>query len=98
MAARKRKIRHDEETRSKIQAAHIIRRMKQCFEGEITLTQQQFSCGKLLLDKVLPDLSAIDMSGDMNISHEDRVADLQRRLELLDAQGLAASIESELKH
>ena len=36
MAVRK-KIRHDDETRAKIQAAQIINRMQSCIMGEITL-------------------------------------------------------------
>lgn len=57
MAARKRKIRHDDETRAKIQAAQIINRMQSCVMGEIALDAQQVSCAKSLLNKVLPDLS-----------------------------------------
>lgn len=65
MAARINKIRHDDETRAKIQAAQIINRFQACVMGEITLDAQQVSCGKALLAKILPDLSAIDHSGDV---------------------------------
>lgn len=61
MAVRK-KIRHDEETRAKIQAAQLINRLHQCAMGEIDLTPAQVSAGKALLDKVLPNLQAVDMS------------------------------------
>lgn len=64
MAARTRKIRHDEETRAKIQAAQIINRMMACLQGEVTLDAQQVSCGKALLNKVLPDLQSTTLSGD----------------------------------
>lgn len=56
--ARKVKIRHDDETRAKIQAAQIINRFQSCLDGKIDLTTQQVTCGKILLNKVLPDLSA----------------------------------------
>lgn len=57
MPARTRKIRHDDETRAKIQAAQIINRMQKCVDGEIALDAQQVSCAKALLNKVLPDLT-----------------------------------------
>lgn len=60
MAARTRKIRHDDETRAKIKAAQIINRFQSCINGEIDLTAQQVSCGKALLDKVLPNLQAVE--------------------------------------
>lgn len=63
MAARATKIRHDDETRAKIQAAQIINRLQKCVMGEITLDAQQVSCAKTLLNKVLPDLQAVQHSG-----------------------------------
>lgn len=62
MAVRK-KIRHDDETRAKIQAAQIINRMHSCVMGEITLDAQQVSCAKALLNKVLPDLATTTLQG-----------------------------------
>ena len=64
MAARTRKIRHDDETRAKIQAAQIITRFHKCIMGEIVLDAQQVSCGKALLAKVLPDLATMKHEGD----------------------------------
>lgn len=66
MAARSTKIRHDEDTRKKIQAAQIINRFQKCINGEIELDAQQVSCGKALLNKILPDLKAVDVSGEMD--------------------------------
>ena len=63
MAARTRKILHDDETRAKIQAAQIINRFQDCLNGNITLDAQQVSVGKALLNKVLPDLSATTLQG-----------------------------------
>lgn len=60
----RKKIRHDDNTRAKIQAAHIIRRFQMCLDGEIELTQTQVTCGKTLLNKVLPDLQATTIMGD----------------------------------
>lgn len=63
MAARTQKIRHDDETRSKIQAALIINRMQECVMGNIILDAQQVSCAKALLNKVLPDLQSTTLKG-----------------------------------
>lgn len=62
MPARVRKIRHDDETRAKIQAGVIIDRFTKCLQGDIELSAQQVSCGKTLLAKVLPDLASVDLS------------------------------------
>lgn len=62
MPARTRKIRHDDETRAKIQAAQIINRFMACLNGQIELTPAQVSCGKTLLNKVLPDLQATSVT------------------------------------
>lgn len=84
MAARNRKIKHDDETRAKIQAAQIINRFHSCLMGEITLDAQQVSVGKSLLNKVLPDLQAVQLDGELAVSP------IQSLLEALD--GRARSI------
>lgn len=66
MAARTRKIKHDDQTRSKIQAAQIINRFQACLMGKIELNRSQVSCGNTLLNKVLPDLQSTTLSGDPN--------------------------------
>lgn len=63
MAARTRKIQHDDETRAKIQASVLIDRMTKCVMGQITLDAQQVSCSKALLNKVLPDLQGVTLEG-----------------------------------
>jgi|GEM_PF-2554012 len=64
MAARTRKIKHDDETRAKIQAAQIINRLHGHVMGRVDLTTAQVSSAKTLLSKVLPDLQAIQHAGD----------------------------------
>jgi hypothetical protein len=56
--------RHQDDVRAKIQASAIINRFYKAFEGEIELTSVQVNIGKVLLDKALPDLKAIEHSGD----------------------------------
>lgn len=76
MAARTRKIKHDDETRAKIQAAQIINRMMGCVMGELTLDSNQVSCAKGLLNKVLPDLQSTTIGGD-----EDNPVELIHKVE-----------------
>jgi hypothetical protein len=56
--------RHQDDVRKKIQASLILNRFMDAFNGELELTNQQVNIGKVLLDKVLPDLKAIELSGD----------------------------------
>lgn len=61
MAARIRKIRHDEDTRAKIQAAYYINRLHGHIEGKVTLAPSQITAIKILLDKSLPNLSDVKL-------------------------------------
>lgn len=65
-SARSRKIMHDVDTRQRIKAALIINRFQACLDGKVELSRSQVTCGKTLLAKVLPDLSATTLSGDPN--------------------------------
>lgn len=69
MPPRIKKIRHDDETRAKIQAAQIINRLQKCVMGEVELSPSQVSAAKTLLDKILPNLSAVDMNAQTENTH-----------------------------
>lgn len=56
--------RHQDEVRTKIQATQIINRLYSAFQGEIELSSTQVNIAKALLDKSLPDLKAIEHTGD----------------------------------
>lgn len=58
MAPRAHKIRHDTNTRAKIQASQIINRLQGYVNGKIVLEAGQVSAGLGLLRKVLPDLQS----------------------------------------
>lgn len=75
MPARKVKIRHDEETRAKIQVAQIINRLQAGFRGEIELSQVQVSIANMLLRKVLPDLTAAENKTEVLHRYVARVPD-----------------------
>jgi predicted signal transduction protein with EAL and GGDEF domain len=64
MAARKRAIRHDDNTRAKIQAAQLINRLTAHAQGEVELSSTQVRAIEVLLRKTLPDLSDVRMEVD----------------------------------
>lgn len=64
MAARIKKIRHDENTRLKIQAAQLINRLTNHANGEVELSATQVRSIEILLRKILPDLSDVKMEVD----------------------------------
>jgi hypothetical protein len=64
MAARIKKIRHDENTRLKIQAAQLINRLTNHAEGKVEMTATQVRAIEILLRKILPDLSDVKMEVD----------------------------------
>jgi len=61
---RKAGYRHTEECRAKIQATSLINRMQQIALGEVVADATQVNAAKALLSKVLPDLKAVEHSGD----------------------------------
>jgi hypothetical protein len=63
MAARTRRIRHTDDTRNKIRASQLINRLEDHVFGETELTQTQLTAIKILLGKCLPDLQAVELSG-----------------------------------
>lgn len=65
MAARVNKIRHDENTRAKIKVAELCNRFHRHFMGECELTPTQIQAGKILLDRALPVLQSVDLSGEV---------------------------------
>lgn len=73
MAARKTKGTKDipwpEQMRKRIQAGNIHRRLLDCLEGKIELSTQQVTIGLGLLKKVAPDLSATELSGEVETKH-----------------------------
>lgn len=70
MAARIRKIRHDDETRSKIQSSQLVNALMNHVLGENDMTTTQVSAALGLLRKTLPDLSMTELTGggDINIT------------------------------
>jgi hypothetical protein len=66
MAARTLKPHHQDDVRRKIQVSQIINRFQDALEGKIELTAVQVSCGKVLLDKSLSNLTSTEITGEVN--------------------------------
>ena len=62
--------RHQDDVRGKIQATQIINRLYSAFQGEVELTAIQVNIAKTLLDKVLPDLKAIEQTTQLTADIE----------------------------
>jgi hypothetical protein len=64
MAARTRKVRHDDETRKKIQTSQLINRLTDHAFGKVELDNSQVRSIEILLKKSLPDLAQMTHMGD----------------------------------
>jgi hypothetical protein len=69
MAARTRKVTHDDKTREKIRTSQLLNRLQDhVFGGEgkkaVDISQTQMKAIEILLRKSLPDLSAVELSGN----------------------------------
>lgn len=56
--------RHQQLIRDKINAGLLIEQLHGCALGEIELTSQQMKAIEILLKKSVPDLSAVELSGN----------------------------------
>ena len=64
MAPRTVKIRHDEETRAKIQTSQLLNRLNDHIFADADVSATQMKAIEILLRKTLPDLSAVTIGGD----------------------------------
>lgn len=84
MAARTRKGTKDEgwseATRTKIQASMLLLRLQDHVLGKAKMSQTQIRAAEILLKKSLPDLSAVQISGDSDAPIEHRVTWLPPQL------------------
>lgn len=77
MAARTKKIRHDDETRAKIQASQLVNRLQDHVHGKIDMKPTQVTAALGLLKKAIPDLSSIEAKHDVS----DALADLLKAVD-----------------
>ena len=59
----------DQRVREKIQASMLIRALHDCVEGRNKMTSVQVRAAEVLLKKVVPDLAAVEHSGETSVKH-----------------------------
>jgi len=58
------RISRDQNTRKKIKAAMLIRRLNACASGDLELSPTQLKAIEIGLRKILPDLKAMEITGE----------------------------------
>lgn len=76
MAARK-QLRHSDEVRAKIQSSQLINFLQNHVLKGADAQKTQVTAAVALLKKTLPDLQATELSGQLALSHEDRLKELE---------------------
>ncbi len=61
--------RHSDMVRTKIQASQLINRLQDHVFGEVEMSPTQLKAAEVLLRKSLPDLQALNISGEMEHTH-----------------------------
>jgi hypothetical protein len=85
MAARTRKIKHDDATRDKIRTSQLVKRLTAHALSEkdpqskkvVMLTATQVRAIEILLRKTLPDLQSIQGDMAMHLTHEQMLDELE---------------------
>jgi hypothetical protein len=67
MATRK-MLFHPDEVKKKISASQIINRLNKQANDEIEMSDKAIQASNILLKKLVPDLKAVDHSGELNVS------------------------------
>lgn len=75
MAARKQRW-HPDEVRQRIKTSQLINRLMQHVNGETTLDASQVTAALGLLNKVLPNLSATTLSGEVTHNYVARMPNM----------------------
>ena len=75
MAARTRKIQHDEQTKRRIQASQLLNRLNLFANNKVEMSSAQVLAAKVIIGKSIPDLKAIEHTGmdGKSIVHEHRL-------------------------
>lgn len=73
MAATKRNAMRHEEARLKIKTTQLINRLQNHILGKVEMSRTQISATKILLGKVLPDLSATELNANVEHSYVARM-------------------------
>lgn len=89
MAVRK-KLAHDQKTREKIQTSQLINRLENHVLGKVELTSTQVTAALGLIKKTLPDLTAVEHSGEIGTGDTISLteSEILARLETLTGSGV----------
>ena len=60
----------DQRVREKIQTSMLIRALHECVEGRNKMTSVQVRAAEVLLKKVVPDLAAVEYSGETTVKYQ----------------------------
>lgn len=78
------KLQHQDDIRAKIQTDRLVAYLQAGIFGtryqkdeRVTLTPEKIAAIRILLAKTLPDLSAIQHSGGISMTHEQQLAQLK---------------------
>lgn len=86
MAPRIRKIRHDEETRAKIQVTQLVNRLTKHALGLVDMPASAVRAAETLLDRRLPRMAQVEHSGEVEQSYVVRMPSVINALEDWDKQ------------
>lgn len=64
MAARVNKINHDDKTKRLISASQLLNRLISHANGEVDMTSSQVNAAKIVIGKSIPDLKAVELTGE----------------------------------
>ncbi len=67
MAARH-SVRHDLQTRERIQTSQLVNRLRDCALGEIVMDAVQVRAAEILLNKTLPNLASVESFNQTEVS------------------------------
>jgi hypothetical protein len=65
--ATRRRLAHNEDVRRKIQSSQLINRLQDHIVNNIDISPTQMKAIEILLRKSLPDLSSVEISGDVGL-------------------------------
>lgn len=69
MAARSRKVKHDDFTRERIKTTQLVNRLEKHALGLIKMEPTQVRAVEILLKKSLPDLTTVNHTGGTDNTH-----------------------------
>ncbi len=71
--------RHQQMVRDKIQATQIVNRLEGHVLGDLELSPTQIQAARILLDKSVPNLQAIEHTGEVTVGVSERMRQILER-------------------